>query len=327
MTLHRHRYAFATIILTLFLAAPALGDVKADKLPENVDDLRALQKQVRAVLEKAVPCTVGIRMGSASGSGVIISKDGYVLTAGHVSGEPNRDVTVILPDGKMVKAKTLGSNQGVDAGLIKITDDKEKDREWPFVEMGKSAELQKGQWCIATGHPGGFRPGRTPPVRLGRILAANERLIQTDCTVVGGDSGGPLFDLDGKVIGIHSRIGGSIATNIHVPIDAYRDGWDRMAKAEVWGGRGNRSNVYMGVRLDNEAKDCKVLEVVEDSPAGKAGLKNNDTIAKFDGQAVGNIDDLHRLLRKKKPGDEVSVEVRRGEETVKLKVTLARRGG
>jgi S1-C subfamily serine protease len=69
-----------------------------------------------------------------------------------------------------------------------------------------------------------------------------------------------------------------------------------------------------------------VVEVVEDSPAGKAGFKSNDTIAKFDGQAVGSTDDLHRLLRRKKPGDEVPVEVRRGEETVKLKIKLARRG-
>jgi serine protease Do len=109
-----------------------------------------------------------------------------------------------------------------------------------------------------------------------------------------------------------------------VPIDAYRDGWDRMVKAEVWGGRNN--GVYMGVRLDNDATGCKVAEVVEGSPAGKAGFRANDTIAKFDGKAVDNVEDLHRLLDRKRPGDEVTVEVRRGDESVTLKIKLARRG-
>jgi serine protease Do len=290
--------------------------------PENAADLKAIQAQVRKVLEKTMPATVGIRSGNSSGSGVIISKDGYVLTAGHVSAQPNRDVTVILPDGKTLKAKTLGGDHGIDSGLIKISEEKD----YPFVEMGKSGDLKQGQWCIAAGHPGGFRKDRTPPVRLGRILVANDRLIQTDCTVVGGDSGGPLFDLEGKVIGIHSRIGGQITANIHVPIDAYRNGWDRMVKAEVWGGRGNNQNsVFLGVRLDTDAKGCKVAEVVDGSPALKAGLKANDVIAKIDGKAIENLDELSRFLRKKKPGDEVTVEVKRGEETVNLKVKLAKR--
>ena len=88
-----------------------------------------------------------------------------MLTAGHVSGAPGRDVTVTLPDGKTVKGKTLGRNAVADSGLVKITE----ERDWSFVEMGDSGELQKGQWCIAVGHPGGYKPGRTPVVRLGRV--------------------------------------------------------------------------------------------------------------------------------------------------------------
>jgi serine protease Do len=304
--------------------APAERPVAVlDKLdPENADDLKAIQAQVRKVLEKAMPATVGIRSGNSSGSGVIISKDGYVLTAGHVSAEPNRDVTVIMPDGKSLKAKTLGGDHGIDSGLIKISEEKD----YAFVEMGKSGDLKKGQWCIAVGHPGGFRKDRTSPVRVGRVLQATDRLIQTECTVVGGDSGGPLFDLEGKVVGIHSRIGGQITANIHVPIDAYRNGWDRMVKAEVWGGRGNNNSVFLGVRLDTEAKGCKVAEVVDGSPALKAGVKVNDTINKIDGKAIESLDDLSLFLRKKKPGDEVTVEVKRGEETVNLKVKLTKRG-
>jgi serine protease Do len=292
--------------------------------PENKDDLKAIQEQVRKILPKAIAATVGIRSGNASGSGVIISKDGYVLTAGHVSAQPNRDVTVIMPDGKTLKAKTLGGDHGIDSGLIKITEEKD----YPFAEMGKSGDVKPGQWVVAAGHPGGFRKDRSPPVRVGRVLQSNDRVIQTECTVVGGDSGGPLFDLEGKVVGIHSRIGGPITANMHVPVDAYRNGWDRMVKAEVWGGRNttNRNNVFLGVRLDTEAKGCKVAEVVDGSPALKAGLKVNDMIAKIDGTAIQNLDDLSGLLRKKKPGDEISVEVKRGEETVNMKITLAKRG-
>src|ERR1700758_5501580 len=117
--------------------------------------------------------------------------------------------------------------------------------------MGKSTSLTKGQWVVSIGHPGGFRPNRTPVVRLGRVLEANANLIQTDCTLVGGDSGGPLFDMDGKVIGIHSRIGPAITANLHVPVNTYRDTWDDLANGETLGGpvRPRTGQAYMGVRF------------------------------------------------------------------------------
>src|SRR5207248_6192434 len=119
------------------------------------------------------------------------------------------------------------------SGLIKIT---ENGKKWPFAEMSDSAKLKKGQWCLSLGHPGGFRRGRAPVVRLGRVLKFDTTLIQTDCTLVGGDSGGPLFDMEGKVIGIHSRIGGAITANVHVPADTYTETWDRLVKGEALGG-------------------------------------------------------------------------------------------
>jgi serine protease Do len=269
-----------------------------------------------------LPCTVGIRAGAAQGSGVIISKDGYVLTAGHVSAQPNREVTIVFQDGKTAKAKTLGANRAIDSGLIKISE----EREFPFLEMGKSGDLKRGQWCIAAGHPGGFRAGRTSPVRVGRLIEVTENYLRTDCTLVGGDSGGPLFDLEGHVVGIHSRIGGQITANIHVPIDTYRNTWDRLVKAEVWGGGGNESRAaYLGVSPDPDAEDCKLATVAEGSPAEKAGLKVGDIITKFDGVKVGTFEDLVNMVRKKKPDDEVMIEVQRDKETLKFKAKLARR--
>jgi S1-C subfamily serine protease len=235
MFLRRPRLPSFTTLLACALATGALGaDTPAllDKAtPASVAELRALEAQVQKVLAKVVPCTVGIRIGPGQGSGVIVSADGYVLTAGHVSEAPGRDAIVVLPSGKTLRAKTLGRNIGADSGLLKIID----PGPYPFVEMGKSSTLQKGQWVVAIGHPGGFRANRTPVVRLGRVLFANPFIIRTDCTIVGGDSGGPLFDLEGKVVGIHSKIGNTAITeNFHVPIDTYREHWDRLARAESW---------------------------------------------------------------------------------------------
>jgi serine protease Do len=292
---------------------------------ENLEELRLLEKQVRTVVEKVTPCTVGIRIGAAAGSGVIISEDGYILTAGHVSGQADRNCTILLADGRQVKAKTLGADFGADSGLIKITD----EGKWPHVEMGKSGELKKGQWCIAIGHPGGYRPGRSPVVRLGRILNTRQRLVQTDCTLVSGDSGGPLFDLDGKVIGIHSHIGLLLTINMCVAVDNYRDNWDRLAKGETWGGPlavaaagGNN----FGLRLKGRAEECIIAEVAADSPAAKAGLQVGDVVLKLDEHKIGKVEEFYALMGKKKPGDETPIEVRRGQDVLSFKLTLGKRG-
>lgn len=293
---------------------PDLPPALVKPAPESIEDLKAIQEQVRRVLDKVVPATVGVRIGQGQGSGVIVSKDGYVLTAGHVSGAPGRDVTIVLPDGKTVKGKTLGMNRIADSGLIKITE----ERDWPFAEMGDSAGLQKGQWCVAVGHPGGYKTGRSPVVRVGRVVEPRKSFIQTDCPLVGGDSGGPLFDMHGRVIGIHSRINGPITSNHHVPVNTYKDEWERLKDPTI-------GEAYLGVEVDTEAKECKVAKVLPGAAADKAGLKADDVILTFDGQKVAAPTDLRPLVLKKKPNDEVAIEVRRGEETLTLKAKLLKR--
>jgi serine protease Do len=303
---------------------PALPPALEKAAPEGLDDLKAIQKQVNAVLDKVLPCTVGIQIGGASGSGVLVNEDGTILTAGHVSGKPGSELTVILSDGRRVKGKSLGANHRMDSGMIKITE----EGKWPFAELGNSAKLKRGQWCLALGHPGGYKRGRPPVVRLGRVLNSDRVVIRTDCTLVGGDSGGPLFDLEGKVIAIHSSIGGPITANQHVPADTYRETWDRLVASEEWGGfapGGNRA--WMGVQLDTEADGCKVAEVQSGSPADKAGLKANDVIVKFAGEKIGNTEDLAAVIGKKKPGDKVTLEVMRGDKSVTLDLTLGKREG
>jgi serine protease Do len=317
-------------------------------LPDSLEDLRALQKQVRDVVAKVSPTVVGLQIGGGQGSGVIITDDGFVLTAAHVSGTPGRNVTVFLSDGRRVAGKTMGANNEMDAGLIQITDKGPlPEGKWPTAALGTSSGLRPGQWCVAMGHPGGYRSGRTAPLRLGRILETRVNAVRTDCTLVGGDSGGPLFDMHGRVIGIHSRIGGTLSDNLHVPVDAFRNGWMRMASGEQWGEafwqgrrRGGPGQTpptpkaapsYLGVevaRVDVAGKpQCRVDQVYAGSPARRAGLQAGDVIEKFDGSTIATPGNLQAMLELREPGTLVDVIVKRGEERVTLKVKLARRLG
>jgi hypothetical protein len=255
--------------------------------PEGPEDLRAIEKQVQAVVAKVMPAVVGVRIGPGQGSGVIVSADGYVLTAGHVSGKPGRDVQVLLPDGRKLKAKALGRNGSIDSGLLKITE----PGTWPHVEMGKSGGLKRGQWVVAIGHPGGYRKNRTPVVRVGRVLQATRYLIRTDCTLVGGDSGGPLFDMTGRVVGIHSRIGLSIFENVDVPVDTYRQTWDRLARGENWGGMLGQQLVF--------------------SPGGKVILEVKGRLTPEDAKDKRQQDSYHKVhTLRMLPGSVYTIEMR-----------------
>jgi len=295
-------------------------------VPATVEQIRAMQDHVRKVAAHVTKATVGVRVSGASGSGVIVSADGYVLTCAHVTRAADSPVTVILPDGSRVKGKTLGAYFGMDAGMIKITDKPKTKAGWPFCPMGKSSTLKLGQWCIAAGHPGGFRPGRTAPVRLGRVLRLSSSMIVSDCTIVSGDSGGPLFDTAGEVIGISSRIGGPLDANIHVPVDAFTKDWTRLAKGETWGSQGRGNGAFLGVRSDGEDNVAKISYVQPDSAAAKGGMKTGDVVKTFDKKSVTTYASLVSLITRKKPGDKVTIVVLRGKETVTLNVTLGKRG-
>lgn len=208
---------------------PALGK----PVPESREDLQAIEDHVVALAKKVIPAVVGVD----TASGVIVSEDGYVLTAAHVAGGPDRSVKIIFPDGRTVRGVTLGVNRSVDGGLIKIVD----EGPWPFVEMGRSKDLEPGDWCMGIGHPAGFQPGRTPPVRLGRILENDRPYFRSDCTGIGGDSGGPLFDMYGRVIGTRSHLGReNLFQNYYTAVDTFHDNWDRLVAGEAWGSTDRR---------------------------------------------------------------------------------------
>ena len=307
--------------------------------PESVDELKALQNKVKEVVKKARPSTVGLLIGAGAGSGVIVSEDGIVLTAAHVIGRPGQVVRFVLSDGSVVRGKSLGSNPKYDSGMARITDKPPKSASWPGAEEGKwpAAELgtlprfdsdgkliNKGQWVVSLGHPGGPKPDRPPPVRVGRFqnYSKGDNSLRSDCTLVGGDSGGPLFDLSGKVVGIHSRIGLFLEYNMHVPTSLYQDEWAKMLKSEIIG---RPSNVELGLILDDSEEAPTVKKVVEGGPAEKAGIEPGDVITKFGGERVHLADDLLQILNGMEPGQVVSVELQRGDETKRIRVTLGRK--
>ena len=328
-----HKTGFAVLLLILSLmvsavppsvAASERAEIDLERVfsgerdPRSLAELQAMERHQRELAEQAVACTVGIIVGSAHGSGVIISPDGYVLTAAHVGGVPNRSARVVLPDGRQVRAKTLGAYRTLDAGLMKIED----PGPWPYAEMASPEDpIQVGQWGLVTGHPGGFQDGRAPVVRLGRILLTDRFAITTDCTLVGGDSGGPLFDMEGRVIGINSRIGRLLTANMHVPINAYQESWDRLVKSEEWG-HFPGTGPFIGVRGETDAADARLAEVYPGTPAAEAGLQAGDVILKFGEKAVTDFSSLQLLVNDSQPGDQVQIELRRGDSQLTLELVV-----
>jgi len=198
--------------------------------PASVADLQKIETAVLRQIDHLTECTVGIHIGMAQGSGVIVSPDGLVLTAAHVVGQAGRKGRIITQNGKRYPAKVLGVLQSYDAAVMKITS--QKKQKWPHVKFDNGQPVDIGHWCIATGHPRGVIHNRPPVVRLGRIVRMRKRLLHSDCTLVGGDSGGPLFDLYGNLIGIHSRIGASSEWNYHIPPESFLNHWQQLIGAE-----------------------------------------------------------------------------------------------
>lgn len=305
-------------------AAPPPIDREALREPESVEQLLALQERVEWVAEHAAPATVCIRAGGGSGSGIIISEDGLVLTAGHVAVRPGQRITIVFPDGSTARGESLGVNEGIDSGLVKITD----EGPWPYVEMGDLGDAERGDWVVAMGHPGGFDQDRPVVARLGRVLMVRDTVVQTDCTIIGGDSGGPLFDLDGRVIGIHSRIGGGLIHNYHVPISTFTETWDRLLGGEMWN-RGmparaiRAGDPFIGVTPDRRGR-AVIGEVIQGQAGEAVGMRRGDRVLAVGGKRVESFGDIVHETREFEPGDVVTFRIERDGEAFDMEIELGR---
>lgn len=267
------------------------------------------------------------------GSGFIISEDGYILTNNHVVGDADK-ITVKLHDGREFQAERIGSDPKSEVAVIKI------DGEGlPVLEMGSSASLDIGEWVVAIGNPFGLAETLTVGVvsATGRSnigIAEYEDFIQTDAAINPGNSGGPLLNIEGKVVGINTAIvsgtGGYMGIGFAIPIDMAVLIKDQLVK----GGKVVRG--FLGVVLNaqevdedmaasfglDKAAGVLIAEVVEDSPAEKAGLNNGDIVLELNDEEVENNSWFRNKVALIEPGEKAILKVFRSGESVDLVVEI-----
>ncbi len=265
------------------------------------------------------------------GSGFIVSPDGYIVTNAHVVDGADQ-VEVVLKDRRAFTARVVGSDERSDIALLKV--DAEN---LPTVEFGDSDRLEVGQWVFAIGAPFGFDQTATQGIvsALSRSLPDGTYVpfIQTDVAVNPGNSGGPLFDLDGKVVGVNSQIfsrsGGYMGLSFAIPVNLVQNVTAQLrSKGYVsrgWLGvgiQGMDANLARSFKLDR-ARGALVSEVNPNGPARKAGIQPGDVIVGFDGRNINRATDLPVLVGMTPAGSTVEVEVLRGGKEKRLLVTIA----
>ena len=271
------------------------------------------------------------RKASSLGSGFIINKNGTVITNNHVIN--NADDIVVKVGDKEYKAKIIGADPYADVAVLKIDS---KDIFKP-VKFGNSDKARVGDWVIAIGNPFGL--GGT--VTSGIISARNRDInltryddfIQTDASINQGNSGGPLFNLNGDVIGVNTAIigqGGSVGIGFAIPSNAASDVVDQLIKY------GETRRGWLGVRIQEVTKEIADVEglkntqgaliasVGEKSPADKAGLKAGDIILKFDGKKIDTMRTLPKLVSRTEVGKTVNLEIWRNKKVLTKKLKLGR---
>lgn len=315
---------FGLLISSLSLSSTSSSLVANDNAA--IRKLKEIQTKVSNVVTVHSKATVAIYDGVGFGSGVIVSEDGLVLTAGHVMAAPDQgQYEITLSNGKVVKAKTLGKNLDLDCGMCQIVE----PGPFPFVELDKTNILKKGEWLVSLGHSGGWQLGRTAPVRTGRVIDRKSHQVLTDAVLIGGDSGGPLFNLDGKLVAIHSSIGDSVAENRHVTIDFFLRDWDRLKSGESWGrlpdlndpSEKKRAGV-IGVKLDLSQPHAVVRVVNDGSSAKEIGLKVGDVITQFDDVLIIDGRHLIDVIKRKFAGDVCPIVIMRDGREIRFEIML-----
>ncbi|MGZ9067608.1 MAG: DegQ family serine endoprotease, partial [Burkholderiales bacterium] len=265
------------------------------------------------------------------GSGFIISADGFVLTNAHVV-EAADEITVKLTDKREFKARVIGSDRRTDIALLKID-----ANGLPFVRFGNPERLRVGEWVVAIGSPFGFENSVTAGIvsAKGRSLPQENFVpfIQTDVAVNPGNSGGPLFNLRGEVVGInsaiYSRTGGFMGLSFAIPIDVANDIVQQLKTV----GRVIRGRIGVVIQpVTKELADSFGLQrtqgalvstVEKGGPAEKAGIEAGDVILRFDAKPVNSSEDLPRIVGSTKPGSRVTMQIWRNKASRDVQVTVA----
>lgn len=280
--------------------------------------------------EEVLPSVVSIRVktfdprlqkeGNALGSGFIISEDGFVLTNNHVVATA-LDITVYFEDGKEFEAYLLGRDPDIDVALLKI---KSKEKFKP-VKIGDSDDIKVGQWALSVGNPHGFNNTLTLGIisatgRSGYGIGTYEDFIQTDAAINQGNSGGPLFNSKGEVIGINTAIfsqsGGSIGIGFAMPINIathavgfLKDG-KKVKRSLIGVALDPAYNIQKAKYLGLESTSgALVLQIGKNTPAQDAGMQRGDVILEIDGRKVNNMKHAQSIIANKIPGEKIQFKI------------------
>ena len=272
------------------------------------------------------------RQTSALGSGFIISQDGIVVTNNHVI-QDAEDIIVRVNGDKEYKAKVIGSDPLSDIAILKL----DTNDNFVPVEFGNSDKARIGDWVIAIGNPFGLGGTVTSGIISARNrsigLSRYEDYIQTDASINSGNSGGPLFDINGDVIGINTAIlgrSGSIGIGFAIPSNSAKTVIDQLIEF------GETKRGWLGVRIQNVTKEIAdvenlgeprgalVVSVAPNSPSDKAGVKAGDIILEFNSEKIQEMKELPMIVAKTEVGKKVDVKIWRNKKEITKKITLGR---
>ena len=292
------------------------------------DLLDAYSRAVTGAVDAVAPSVVKIEAGRGGGSGFAFTPDGLVLTNAHVVSHA-REVKVVLPDGRSCNGSVIGADEDTDLAVLQIT-----ASDLHAIALGDSRRLRVGQIVIAIGNPFGFQhtvtagvvsaTGRSLRARTGRLMAG---LVQTDAALNPGNSGGPLVNTQGEVVGINTAV---IVPAQGISFAVSADTAQVVVPQLLSDGRVRRS--YLGIGSQDvplprllvrhhrltAGSGVLVTDVVEKSPAARAGVRSGDLIVGFAGAAIERTDDLHRALVGELTGRTVPLQVLRGTALIRL---------
>lgn len=318
-----------TIATDLFATTPFLQDRKSPLIQEK-SDVHILQDRLRQIYKLYQDSVVFIRTDQLErnnppgvGSGFILSEDGYLCTNSHVV-VGSQQVEVIV-SGESFTADVKGIDTLTDLALLKIKLTNTQNRRFVPIYPGNSSEIQVGDFAFAIGNPYGlersFTFGIVSSISRFELDQPGNNHIQTDAAIHPGNSGGPLINLDGEVIGMNRMIytsnTGSGGIGFAIPLN------DVLKVVDELKSYGKVRRGFLGVTI--EENGTKVTGVIFDSPAAKAGITEGDTILKVDSQSVKNYRDLIRILAPKPSGQKVVIEFQRENRILKRTISLIER--
>jgi putative serine protease PepD len=332
----------ATIVLALLLAAGVGGAVGAgvalstddqpaarSASPSTSESVSQSESSAAALYKREKDAVVEVHttteQGSATGSGFVIDKQGHIVTNEHVV-EGATKVTVQFADQSEVQATIVGTDPSTDIAVLKV--DRPASRLTPL-SFASAGSLEVGDPVVAIGSPFGLDGTLTTGVVSGlgrKIEAPNgftiENAVQTDAALNHGNSGGPLLDLQGRVVGVAAQIrsdsGGNVGIGYAVPGDTAQ----RVARELI--SDGSVEHAYLGVSLPDSGA-ATIEQVVNGSPADSAGLQAGDEVTAVDGKTIDSGDALREAIDAKKPGDKITLTIKRNGNERTVQVTLGQR--